>query len=181
MTYPESLQTIVPPANEAVVPRLQVFLVTLVWTVPLLLLLLNAQFKVVVVEHRTYLSCRAVLILVLLGLGIWGLLRSFDLLKAHAGDPWYTDPLLVGLVLFWGLFPPMWFFVEYLSFDRGSFALPSNLLRELEAATAEGRAVDASKLRADFLSETKLYADMAAKVWFSVGAAHGAVIGLTKR
>lgn len=160
---------------------MRIFLITLAWSIPLLLLLLNAQWKVVTVEHATYIQCRALLIFGLLGLGVWGLLRAFDLLKAHAGDPWYTDPLLVGLVLFWGLFPPMWFFVEYLSFDRGSFALPLDVARQMEEALKTNNAAGAAKLKADFLSETKLYADMASKVWVSVGAALGASIGLAKR
>jgi hypothetical protein len=181
MTNPEDLKTAEPATKAAVVPRLTIFLITLLWAVPLLLLLLNAQFKMVVIEHQTYVAWRAILIFILLGLGIWGLLRSFDLLKAHAGDPWYTDPLLVSLVLFWGLFPPMWFFVEYLSFDRGSFALPLVVPKEIQAAQANADPAAVENLRSDFLARTKLYADMASKVWFAVGAALGAVISLTRR
>jgi hypothetical protein len=168
-------------ARVSAVPRRAVFLITLAWAVPLLLLLINAQFKIYLVQHQTYLAWRAALIFVLLGLSVWGLLRSFDLLKAHAGEPWYTDPLLVGLVLFWGLFPPMWFFVEYLSFDRGSFALPMRILEDIRTAENASNLPLAEKLKADFLARTKLYADMASKVWLAVGAALGAVIGLTKR
>jgi len=117
----------------------------------------------------------------MLVLAVVGLLRAFDVVGIHKGEPWFTDPLLVALALFWGLFPPMWFFVEYLSFDRGAFALPVKLQQAIQAATDANDAVRAAKLEADFLASTKLYADMAAKVWVAVGTALGAVVAMVRR
>lgn len=163
------------------VPRRAVLLLTLVWAGPLGLLLLNAVSNFHTFHYEAYELGRYAVIVIMLALAIFGLLRAFDIVGTHKGEPWFTDPVLVALALFWGLFPPMWFFVEYLSFDRGSFALPDGLQKLIHAAKDANDSASASKLEADFLASTKLYADMAAKVWVAVGAALGAVVAMVRR
>jgi hypothetical protein len=142
---------------------------------------MNAVFDWYRIPHETYATGRQVAIVVMLVLGAAGLLMALNLVGSHTGDPWYQIPLLVALVLFWGLFPPCWFFVEYLSFDRGSIQLPSEIQAAIAEAVERKDTKTANEIKSSFMSSTKTYADLAAKVWGAVGLALGTSIGLAKR
>ena len=163
------------------VPRLRTFVFTMIWMLPLAALLFIAVFRLHVFSHSTYIGARFALIVLMLCFAVAGLLRAFDLVGTNTGKPWFTDALLITLVVFWGLFPPMWFFVEYLSFDRGSIALPQELVDLIAAAETDKRKEVAEKQTATFLSSTKLYAEMSAKVWAAVGTVLAGIIALVKR
>lgn len=174
------------PPTPPLVPRRRIFFLTLLWAVPLSLLLLNAAFGFHTFQFKTYEFGRHAAIVIMLILVVFGLLRAFDIVGDHKGQPWFTDPVLVSLALFWGLFPPMWFFVEYFSFDRGVFLLPTEFQQSIDTARQAAKdatelTAKADKVKADFLSSTKLYADMAAKVWVAVGTALGAVVAMARR
>jgi hypothetical protein len=65
---------------------------------------------------------------------------------------------LISLVIFWALFPPMWFFTEYFAFDCGYIELPSHSNPAKISETKE------------FLGGLKEYAGFAAPVWAGFGA-----------
>jgi hypothetical protein len=163
------------------IPKRQILGLTLLWVAPLAFLLCNAVFVWHTFGYRTYELWRSVAIVLLFIFAFVGLLRAFDLAGAHKGDPWFTDPVLVALVLFWALFPPTWFFVEYLSFDNKTILLPESMLDQIQNDEQSGLIDKAIKVRTDFLASTKLYADMAAKIWAAVGTALGAVIAFARR
>ncbi|WP_156373418.1 hypothetical protein [Pseudorhodoferax sp. Leaf267] len=186
MSTPLHPQSADAPSMPQPVPRRRILFLTLLWALPLSFLLLNATLGFHTFQFKTYEFGRHAAIVVMLVLMVFGLLRAFDVVGDHKGQPWFTDPVLVALALFWGLFPPMWFFVEYLSFDREVFLLPTGSQQLIE--TAKRAAQDATeltdkvaKVKADFLTSTKLYADMAAKVWVAVGTALGAVVAMAGR
>ena len=64
--------------------------------------------------------------------------------------------LLVALVIFWGLFPPAWFFTEYLLFDRDTILLPVDVLDKIKAAPAASQA----EVAASFKPPTSRHQDL---------------------
>lgn len=94
------------------IPVLVVFFWTLPWLVLLLVLLLLPSLGAKI-PYEVYRTARHLALLVLIALAVIGLLRAFKLVGWHREQPWYTVGFLVALVLFWGLFPPSWFFTEY--------------------------------------------------------------------
>ena len=163
------------------VPKRAVALWTIPWVALLFALLLNAILDIYRIPHEAYATARLVAIVSMLILGVVGLLMSLNLVGSHTADPWYRVPLLVALVLFWGLFPPCWFFVEYLSFDKGAFQFPTDLQAAIAAAEAKNDMKTVNELKGAFMTTTKTYADLAAKVWGAVGLALGTSIGLARR
>jgi hypothetical protein len=169
------------PPKEYQIPRAAVLFWTLPWVILVLTLLVNAVTVVHPISYDLYVSGRYVVIGAMLAMAVAGLLIALEIVGSHKGDPWFTVGLLVALVLFWALFPPSWFFVEYLSFDRGAFLLPSDLQEAYEAAEQRSDVKAMADLRAKHLGETKTYADLASKVWVAVGASLGSAIALTKK
>ena len=154
------------------------------WTAPWVLLLATllvcAFAPTVHITHDHYIVARGIAIVAMLVLAFVGLLRALDLVGAQKNQPWHTDGFLVALVLFWGLFPPSWFFIEYLLFDRNTFLLPPEDQSLYEAAMKAGKVAVAEDIKARYLASIKPYVDLASKVWVSVGAALGAAIGLAR-
>ena len=163
------------------IPKRAVAKWTAFWVVPLIGLYLLTYFTNVHIPHAWYQTSRLIAVVVMVGLAVAGLLIAFDLVDGHRTDPWYTIPLLVALVIFWGLFPPAWFFTEYLLFDRDTILLPVEMLDRIKAAPAASQAEVAAPFKTANLAATKTYADMASKFWVAVGAALATAIGLSKR
>jgi hypothetical protein len=145
------------------VPKGPVALYSALWVVPLAILLFITTWTDYSFEYHTYQRARLIVLLVMLALALAGLVRAFEMFGVKSTDPWYTSGFLVALVLFWGLFPPTWFFTEYLMFDNGSIQLPP----------------DTDKVK--FLAALKTYADLGSKVWVAVGAALATTIGFAKK
>lgn len=53
-------------------------------------------------------------------------------------------------IILWTLGPPLWFFLEQYSFDKGRISLPGSVKKE------------------DFMKSVKGYADSASKIWAAV-------------
>ncbi len=143
--------------------------------------MINAVFIKYQIPYETYVAGRSIAIGVMLVLAAAGLLMALNLVGSHTKDPWYQVPLLVALVLFWGLFPPCWFFVEYLSFDAGTFQLPPGIREAIENAREAKDVKAMNDMKSAFMSTTKTYADLAAKVWAAVGLALGSAIGMARK
>lgn len=166
-------------AKASTLPIMSVFLWTVPWLALLLgLLVLASFFPWVRFSYSSYTTARRVAAVVLVVLAIVGILRALDIVGKQDGAPWYTVGYLVALVLFWGLCPPAWFFTEYYLIDQGTLALPA-LSQQAVDATSDPKVQ--ADIRAPFLAATKIYADMAAKVWVAVGAALATTIGLARR
>lgn len=139
------------------------FVWTLVWIVPAVVYVAYPTL-LGPYEYNTYLTFRTVALLLIVILALAGIVRAWKIISG--GDqhsPWYTDAFLVALVLFWAVAPPIWFFVEYYLFDSGLVKLPVGA--EIKS----------------FLARTKIYADMASKIWAGVGASLGAALAVARK
>jgi hypothetical protein len=148
------------------------------WLAVIAFLLLISQIGDVRISYESYKIWRNFGAGLLIVVAIIGILRALDIV-GNSQDPWFTIPFLVSLILFWGLFPPIWFFLEYLLFDLGVFQLPNCPSATISPQGAEINCV--APMKKDFLPALKVYADMAAKIWAAVGVAIGVAIGLAKR
>jgi hypothetical protein len=167
-----------PTSIAAQIPVAKVMAWCAPWLALIAVLLLISQVGDVRISYERYKFWRNLGILILIGVAIIGILRALDIVGASQ-EPWYTIPFLVSLVLFWGLFPPVWFFLEYLLFDLGVFQLPTCPNAAVSSQGAEANCV--APIKKDFLPALKVYADMAAKIWAAVGVALGVAIGLARR
>lgn len=151
------------------------------WIALIALLLFLSQVGQVRIPYETYKFWRGIGILLLVVLAFVGILRALDIVGEPTQAVWYTKPFLVSLVLFWGLFPPSWFFLEYLLFDRGVFVVPvCDAQPAVTAVTAaEPKCLPITK--AEFLPSVKTYSDLASKIWFAISAALGVAIGLARK
>ena len=148
---------------------------TAVWLLPLLFLLVWPTLQLSVIHHNYYVCARNIAILVLIILVFFGITKASRFIGSSADLPWYTSAWLVALVLFWGLFPPSWFFLEYYLFDSGYIALPQSV------AEAMANSSEPAKVKADFMASTKTYADLASKIWVAVSAALAATIAASRK
>ena len=160
------------------IPVGKVMLWTVPWVALLIGLLFVASFQLVQIPFEPYRWARRVAAAGLVGLAIVGLLFTLEVVGKE-GAPWYTNSLLVALVLFWGLCPPAWFFTEYYLIDQETLGRPADVAKAIAAAASDPATV--TKLKADYLSGVKVYSDLASKVWVAVGAALATAIGLTLR
>jgi hypothetical protein len=163
------------------IPKRSVAIWTAFWVVPLIALYALTYFTSVQISHAWYQTGRLIAVVVMVALAVLGLLIAFDLVGDQKSKPWYMIGLLVALVIFWGLFPPAWFFTEYLLFDRDAILLPVDVLDRIRAAPAASQAELAAASKTANLAATKVYADLASKFWVAVGAALVTAIGLSKR
>ena len=172
-----------PPLTPTVhkVPIGTVFLWTAPWVAVLLGLLIAATFTKAQISYSNYQTIRAIVALLLVGLAVVGILRALELVGTKDDKPWYTIGFLVALVLFWGLCPPTWFFTEYYLFDQGTLALPDEMQKKFDAAKLIKDQKAMTEIQAPFLSATKIYADLASKIWVAVGAALATTIGFAKK
>jgi hypothetical protein len=118
----------------------------------------------------TYQCARVIGTLVILGLTSWALKRAFGFI-GKATPPWYSDSFLVSMVVFWALFPPAWFFVEYTLFEHGQIALVSG---EVCMPHCHSDFCNAELARLD------TYAGFASKIWAGMGATLAGVIALSR-
>lgn len=91
--------------------------------------------------------------------------RSIGL--AENPDAWRSDACLLGLLLFWALFPPSWFFTEYFLIDRDFVYL---------SVPVDGNYNSISDYKSKVLEDAKTYADYASKVWAAAAAVLGVVL-----
>jgi hypothetical protein len=153
----------------------QAALLTGCWLTPMLFLLLWPMLPLPSIPYACYYAARHGAVFVLLCLAALGVWRAGRLAGSESSAPWYTSAALVALTLFWALFPPSWFFLEYFLLDAEAIALPPDVVVEIELA---GRPAEA---KAAFLATTKTYADMSAKIWASVGVSLATAVALAKR
>ena len=114
--------------------------------------------------YDTYLQIRNGAIVLLPILAAFGIAIAWKFIGGKKNDPpWYTSGFLVALVVFWAIWPPTWFFVEYLLFEIDKISLPSGIHKK------------------DFLTHIKAYADLASKIWTAVGAALGGAIAAARK
>lgn len=162
------------------VPVRQVMKWTLPWIAVLVGLLVYGAFgSGTSIPYDIYTWVRRLCAVGLAGLGVAGLAYALEWTDKSKGQPWFTIPLLVSLVLFWGVFPPTWFFTEYYLFDQRRLQWPPELREALVAAGTDKKA--AADLVAGHLAAVKVYADLASKIWLAVGAALGTAIGFANR
>ena len=162
----------------ATVPRLSVFLWTAPWVLILIGLLIFGGLGWLHISDEISKRVRSFVAICLVILAVVGVLRALDLVGKRDDKPWYTIGFLVALVLFWGLCPPAWFFTEYYLLDIGALEPPSYVVEKLASAADEKAKSD---IHAAFLAETKIYSDLASKVWLAVGAALATIIGFVKK
>jgi hypothetical protein len=154
------------------VPRGTVAAWTSPWLLASLALLLAPFAGFPRVTYGVYAGIRGGAFVGLLVLVVAGFVVAWRHVGGHQDQrPWYTSGFLVSLLIFWAVFPPSWFFLEYMLFDRGQIALPGG-------ATCMPMQTGAC---ADFLARTKIYADLASKIWAAVFAALGAAIAVARR
>ncbi len=107
------------------------------------------------VSLETYNKFRMALAVVITGHAMVSFFRMATKVAIHGQlEPSFV-PELIGYLVFWVLFPPLWFFLEYLGADHGVIA---------------GLNVD--------LKRMKDYQDLAAKIWAAVVAILVALVGL---
>lgn len=153
---------------------------SLPWITLLGILLIIATWTTLSIPYGMYENGRAIGLGIMIVLAVAGLLRAFDMIGT-AGEPWYTISFLVALVMFWGLFPPTWFFTEYLLFDRETIQFPEDVRQAIERAELEKDLRRVAEIKKEFLGVKKTYADMGSRIWVAVGAALGTTIGFAKR
>jgi hypothetical protein len=85
---------------------------------------------------------------------------------------------LVSFALFWGLFPPSWFFIEYLALDNGAVVLP-----ELDSLCREFRVNECSEqsARKALFDHVNTYAGLASRFWAAVSGALILIVGFGGR
>ena len=161
------------------IPKRAVAKWTALWVVPLIGLYALTYFTSLQIPHAWYQTGRLIAVVVMVVLVVIGSADRFRSRRWPPHRPLVHDPLLVALVIFWGLFPPAWFFTEYLLFDRDTILLPVEMLDKIKAAPAASQAEVAASFKTANLAATKTYADMASKFWVAVGAALATAIGLS--
>jgi hypothetical protein len=122
--------------------------------------------------YGAYRTLRSLGAIVLLGLAFYSIYAVAQLVSQTMATkaptvpatpaPWYTHGIILSLVVFWALFPPLWFFAEYYFVDSGFVALPPGTTK------------------VDLLSSLKSYADFASKIWAAVGALLAVLLALLK-
>ena len=167
-----------PPNPTVAIPTGKVALWTLPWVVLLVILLILGSFTDVHISYGVYRWSRRVAAGALVALAVIGLLFALEIVGKD-GSAWYTNSLLVALVLFWGLCPPAWFFTEFYLIDQNTLLPPPDVANAIVVAGKD--AVAAAKVKGDHLAIIKVYADLASKVWIAVGAALATTIGLARR
>jgi hypothetical protein len=139
---------------------------TVVWVAVLGIPMLLAMCGVRVFSYSVYHTLRLLGAIVLLFLALYSIYTLAQLiaqpLATKATAPWYTHGTMLSLVVFWALFPPLWFFAEYYFVDSGFVAPPPGTTKE------------------DLLSSLKSYADFASKIWAAVGALLAVLLALLK-
>lgn len=156
-------------------PLKRVTVLTAIWLLPSLLLLSWPILKLPVIPYGLYLWVRNIAVIVLIMLVFVGITKAASYIGPAAKSPWYTSATLVSLVLFWSLFPPSWFFLEYFMFDTGYLALPDKVAKAMATSS------DSAKVKAEFMALTATYADLSSKIWISVGAALATAIAVSRR
>lgn len=145
---------------------------TLVWISVLAFCVVAAQFKLLAIPYDTYVAVVWVGAIILVGLVFFGLVTASNYIgMSGATKPetaWYENPWLASLIIFWALFPPSYFFVEYYAIDKGLISLPEPLPDGIDS-------------KARLLVATKTYSDLAAKIWAGASAILATVLAVSKR
>jgi hypothetical protein len=145
---------------------------TVPWVVALCSLLVLANLQLFVIDSHIHTIARWSGATLMVALAFAGLVRASRYVSKEEGAGlaanWYQDGNLVALVIFWSMFPPAWFFVEYYCLDAGFF---------LPKLAADGQPLD----RVVTLAAARTYADLAAKIWAGSSAVIGALLAVTRR
>ena len=142
---------------------------TVPWVVGLLFLLLLPTLDLPPIPYRAYEWGRVLLAALLLVLVVSGLLVAVH--RVRHEKRLFASPFLVSLLIFWAIAPPGWFFIEYLLFDQGQIKLPDGKICGSSDAAAQCQS---------FLASTKIYADLASKIWAGAAAAIATVFAIAK-
>jgi hypothetical protein len=149
--------------------------ITASWSAILAILFFVAAAGQPKFEYSTYQATRRAIALIIPALAVATLLLAAYRVTRDQAPPWWTSPTLVSLALFWALFPPSWFFIEYLALDGGAINLPKDkdlLLNEFKLSASTSESVKEAVLK-----HARTYADLAAKFWAAVGAALALIVG----
>lgn len=133
------------------------------WTAPwvvllasLLLLASNSSLAIPYGFHAGFVWLGGLALVMVLFFGLW---RAAEYLPI-GGQPrrgfWYSDGHLLAALVFWALFPPAWFFLEYYSVAHGLFQLPAGQ--------------DGPQQVQAWLASYQVYADLGSRVWAGAGA-----------
>ncbi len=136
---------------------------SLTWLTPLTAAMILATITNLSIPYDIYFWLRSIGAVVIFVMGIATTVITFKRAMGQWREEWELDGRIISLVVFWALFPPMWFFTEYYCFDTGLVGLP-------EGATKD-----------TFLAQSRHYAGFAANIWAAFGALLAFVITQAKR
>jgi hypothetical protein len=139
---------------------------TMLWAVPLLVLM---GFALAKNKHHTnrFISYDEHFYIKIIGSGIMICIGIFTICYAYKvsqinANKWSSYPIITILVLYWALFPPMWFFTEYFAFACNFIHHPPEIPDK------------------EFLSNLRDYAGLAAPVWAGFGAIFAGLLSQIK-
>lgn len=141
------------------------------WISCLVAIFLLAKFKPFTIDYKIYVVLVSIGSLVLIFSALFSFFRAATYMSSEGADRinsvWYTDNLLVFLVLLWALFPPTYFLTEYYAFDADFITLPA----EFEGEAGKEK----------YLTGLTVYSDLASKVWIGTSAVLGAIIAISRK
>jgi hypothetical protein len=145
---------------------------TMVWAVYLILLMafsiiLRPYFDIRI-PYQIDLIIKYIGAIILMCIGICALCLAAQRVADPPLHHWSTDKWLVTLALFWGLFPPMWFFTEYFAIDSGAIAL--------QQANPPPANQQDDELRKSALAKMKTYIELGSPVWAAFGVLYAALL-----
>lgn len=130
------------------------------WLATILVLFLAVWQKWISLELETERKVRNFFSVFIIAFAILSICRVATAAYSSATKASVFRQELIGYIVFWVLFPPGWFFLEYYALDTKAIKLKKN---EDRKATLEN---------------FKAYADFASKVWAAVLACLGGLIAL---
>lgn len=120
--------------------------------------------------YSTYVNARFAGLVLILVLTALALVRAYSY-SGESSTPWYKDGFLLAAVFFWALFPPTWFFTEFVLFEHGHIDLSDG-----SRCSPSGY----SNVCKHELGRLKAYADLASKIWAGMAAVFATTIALSK-
>lgn len=164
---------------------------TVAWAAVLGILYLLACQRATICTFETWFIGSRIAGALMLGIGVSTVFLAVVISRAGAVK-WIDHEWLVALVLFWAVFPPLWFPIEEACYERGSITdvkyndagvLRTITFRKPIQVFVEGTTAHDPKNAAlcdAFLKDLRLSQERAAKVWAALGALLGVVIATMK-
>ena len=139
---------------------------TMLWVVPLLVLMgfalaTNKNLTTLYITYHAHSNIRIIGSSLMILIGVYTIIYTYNL-SQRSTRKWSSYPIISILVIYWALFPPMWFFTEYFAFACNFIHHPPEIPDK------------------DFLSSLKDYADLAAPVWAGFGAIFAGLLSQIK-